>query len=77
LRRLLVAGAAAVFRGLAEFERELIRARTTEGRIRAVVACVRMGRKPSLSPPQRQHAVEMREAGKSYRRSVTCSAYLT
>ena len=54
-----------VLGGLAEFERELIRARTTEGRVRAVAAGVRMGRRPSLSPTQRQHAREMREAGKS------------
>jgi DNA invertase Pin-like site-specific DNA recombinase len=32
-----------VLGGLAEFERELIRARTTEGRIRAAAAGVRMG----------------------------------
>jgi DNA invertase Pin-like site-specific DNA recombinase len=54
-----------VLGGLAEFERELIRARTTEGRVRAVAAGVRMGRRPKLSPPQRQHAMELREAGKS------------
>jgi DNA invertase Pin-like site-specific DNA recombinase len=54
-----------VLGGLAEFERELIRARTSEGRVRAVAAGVRMGRRPSLSPTQRQHAVEMRQAGKS------------
>jgi hypothetical protein len=38
-----------------------LRARTTEGRIRAVTAGVRMG----LSPTQRAHALAMREAGKS------------
>ena len=54
-----------VLGGLAEFERELIRVRTTEGRVRAVAAGVRMGRKPSLSPTQCAHAVEMREAEKS------------
>jgi DNA invertase Pin-like site-specific DNA recombinase len=54
-----------VLGGLAEFERELIRARTTEGRVRAVAAGVRMGRRPSLSPTQRQHAIELRDAGKS------------
>jgi DNA invertase Pin-like site-specific DNA recombinase len=54
-----------VLGGLAEFERELIRARTTEGRVRAVAAGVRMGRRPSLSPTQRAHAREMRGAGKS------------
>jgi DNA invertase Pin-like site-specific DNA recombinase len=54
-----------VLGGLAEFERELIRARTSEGRVRAVAAGVRMGRKPSLSHTQRHHAMEMRSAGKS------------
>jgi DNA invertase Pin-like site-specific DNA recombinase len=54
-----------VLGGLAEFERELIRVRTTEGRVRAVAAGVRMGRRPKLSPPQRAHAIELREAGKS------------
>jgi DNA invertase Pin-like site-specific DNA recombinase len=54
-----------VLGGLAEFERELIRARTSEGRVRAVAAGVRMGRKPSLSHTQRHHAIEMRQSGKS------------
>jgi DNA invertase Pin-like site-specific DNA recombinase len=54
-----------VLGGLAEFERELIWAHTTEGRVRAVAAGVRMGRRPSLSPTRRAHAREMREAGKS------------
>ena len=35
--------------GLAEFERELIKARTSEGRARAKLAGVRMGRKPKLA----------------------------
>jgi DNA invertase Pin-like site-specific DNA recombinase len=54
-----------VLGGLAEFERDLIRARTTEGRVRAVAADVRRGRRPKLSPTQRAHAREMRKAGKS------------
>ena len=37
-----------VLGGLAEFERELIRARTGEGRERAKAKGVRMGRKPKL-----------------------------
>jgi DNA invertase Pin-like site-specific DNA recombinase len=40
--------------GLAEFERELIRARTTEGRERAKAKGVVMGRKPKLTHHQRQ-----------------------
>ena len=41
-----------VLGGLAEFERELIKARTSEGRERAKKAGVRMGRKPILTPHQ-------------------------
>jgi DNA invertase Pin-like site-specific DNA recombinase len=41
-----------VLGGLAEFERELIKARTTEGRERAKRAGVKMGRKPLLTPHQ-------------------------
>jgi DNA invertase Pin-like site-specific DNA recombinase len=43
-----------VLGGLAEFERELIRARTGEGRARAVARGVKMGRKPKLTPHQRK-----------------------
>jgi DNA invertase Pin-like site-specific DNA recombinase len=42
-----------VLGGLAEFERELIRARTTEGRERAKAKGVVMGRKPKLVHRQR------------------------
>jgi DNA invertase Pin-like site-specific DNA recombinase len=52
-----------VLGGLAEFERELIRARTGEGRERAKARGVRMGRKPKLTPHQRQEAVSRRAAG--------------
>jgi DNA invertase Pin-like site-specific DNA recombinase len=45
-----------VLGGLAEFERELIRARTGEGRKRAVANGVKLGRKPTLTPHQRQEA---------------------
>ena len=41
----------AVLGGLAEFERDLIRARTGEGRERAKERAVKMGRKPKLTPP--------------------------
>jgi DNA invertase Pin-like site-specific DNA recombinase len=41
-----------VLGGLAEFERELIRARTSEGRRRAVEAGVQLGRRSSLSAYQ-------------------------
>jgi DNA invertase Pin-like site-specific DNA recombinase len=47
-----------VLAGLAEFERELIRARTGEGRARAKAKGVRFGRPPSLSPHQRKEAMQ-------------------
>ena len=41
-----------VIGGIAQFERELIESRTSEGRERARRAGVKMGRKPILSPHQ-------------------------
>ena len=52
-----------VLGGLAEFERELIRTRTGEGRQRAVARGVVMGRRPKLTPHQRREAIARREAG--------------
>src|SRR3954471_5816077 len=52
-----------VLGGLAEFERELIRTRTGEGRERAKARGVVLGRKPKLSPHQRREAMARREAG--------------
>ncbi len=52
-----------VLGGLAEFERELIRSRTGEGRQRAKARGVVMGRKPKLTHQQRQEAIARREAG--------------
>jgi DNA invertase Pin-like site-specific DNA recombinase len=52
-----------VLGGLAEFERELIRSRTSEGRERAKANGVKMGRKPKLTHHQRQEAMARREAG--------------
>ena len=49
--------------GLAEFERELIRARTGEGRERAKARGVRLGRKPKLNPHQRREALARRATG--------------
>jgi len=47
-----------VLGGLAEFERELIRARTGEGRARAIANGVKLGRKPTLTPHQRREAIK-------------------
>jgi DNA invertase Pin-like site-specific DNA recombinase len=52
-----------VLGGLAEFERELIRVRTGEGRARAVARGVKLGRKPKLTPHQQKEAVVRRERG--------------
>jgi len=52
-----------VLGGLAEFERELIKARTGEGRKRAQARGVRFGRKLKLTLHQRQEAIARREAG--------------
>jgi DNA invertase Pin-like site-specific DNA recombinase len=46
-----------VLGGLAEFERELILARTGDGRARAKAKGVKFGRPPSLSPHQRREAI--------------------
>jgi hypothetical protein len=53
-----------VLGGLAEFERDLIRARTSEGRARAVANGVRLGRKPTLTPHRRREAIKRVNAGK-------------
>jgi DNA invertase Pin-like site-specific DNA recombinase len=47
-----------VLGGLAEFERELIRARTGEGRKRAKANGVKFGRPSALTPDQRQEAMQ-------------------
>src|SRR6266478_491670 len=54
-----------VLGGLAEFERELIRARTGEGRARAVESGVRFGRPHKLTPHQRQEALRRLAKGET------------
>jgi DNA invertase Pin-like site-specific DNA recombinase len=54
-----------VFGGLAEFERELIRARAGDGRARAKARGVHMGRPSSLSPHQQREALARRVAGET------------
>jgi DNA invertase Pin-like site-specific DNA recombinase len=56
-----------VLGGLAEFEGELIRARTGEGRARAVARGVKLGRKPKLTPHQRQEVLRRKENGDAVR----------
>ncbi len=60
--------------GLAEFERELIRSRTSEGRERAKARGVKMGRKPKVTDHQKREAIRrcdhgdetLAEIGRSY-----------
>ncbi len=56
-----------VLGGLAEFERELIRARTGEGRKRAIANGVKMGRPPKMTPHQVKEALRRRDAGEPMR----------
>jgi DNA invertase Pin-like site-specific DNA recombinase len=59
-----------VLSGLAEFERELIRARTGEGRERAKARGVKMGRQPKLTPHQRKEALRRRDEGEPIRETA-------
>jgi len=54
-----------VLGGLAEFERELIKARTEEGRKRAQARGIKFGRKLKLTPHQRAEALARRQAGEA------------
>jgi DNA invertase Pin-like site-specific DNA recombinase len=47
-----------ILAGLAEFERELILARTSDGRARAKVRGVKFGRPSALTPHQREEALQ-------------------
>ena len=50
---------------IAEFERDLIRERTGEGRKRAMAAGVKFGRKRKLSEYQRAEAIKRRASGET------------
>lgn len=66
-----------VLGGLAEFERDLIRARTGEGRARAIARGQHMGRRPKLTPHQQAEARARKAAGEAVRevaRSYNVSA---
>ena len=54
-----------VLGGLAEFERSLILARTSEGRARAKARGVHMGRSPKLTHHQRQEVLARLDAGEA------------
>ena len=53
-----------VLGGLARFERDLIRARASEGRERAKARGVKMGRPCKLTPHQQREALRRRERGR-------------
>ena len=53
-----------VLGGLAEFERELIRARTGEGRERAKARGQSIGRPFKLTPHQKHEAIKRRDGGR-------------
>ena len=61
-----------VLGGVAEFERELIRQRTIEGRVRAKAQARRLGRSPALSPFL-QHEARQRVADRESVRAVARS----
>ena len=50
-----------VLGGLAEFERDLLRTRTSEGRERAKARGVKLGRKPKLTEHQKREAIRRRD----------------
>ncbi len=54
-----------IFAGIAEFERDLIRDRTSTGRMAAKIRGVRFGRPAKLNPEQKELAVQLFEEGKS------------
>src|SRR3984893_16237905 len=56
-----------VLAGLAEFERELIRIRTSEGRARTKANGQSLGRRPKLTAHQKQEAIRRRDQGEAVR----------
>ena len=56
-----------ILAGVAEFERELILARTNEGRVRALAEGKRFGRRPKLTKHQAREALKRVEAGEPLR----------
>ena len=62
-----------VLGGLSEFERAPIRARTGEGRARAVARGQKMGRPPKLTPHQQREAIKRRDRGGESLADIGCS----
>jgi DNA invertase Pin-like site-specific DNA recombinase len=61
----LNAAAFTLFSALHQFERELIRSRTGEERVRAIARGVVLGRRPKLTKHQMREATGRREAGET------------
>ncbi len=59
--------------GLAEFERDLIRVRTSEGRERAKAQGVKLGRPPKLAEHQGREAICRRDRDGEPVREIACS----
>lgn len=60
-----------VLGGLAEFERELIRSRTSEGVKRAKARGVKLGRKPTLTLTQQREALDALRSGEATQADLT------
>jgi DNA invertase Pin-like site-specific DNA recombinase len=54
-----------ILAGVAEFERDVIRERTGEGRKRAMANGIKFGRKPKLTAHQQAEAIKRRAAGET------------
>ena len=50
---------------LAEFERSLIKSRTSEGRVKARANGIKFGRKPKLTHHQKLEAIKRRDHGET------------
>jgi DNA invertase Pin-like site-specific DNA recombinase len=64
-----------VLGGLAEFERDLIRARTSEGRERAKARGMKLGRPHKLTPRQRQQILRRKENGEAVRKLSAATTF--
>jgi DNA invertase Pin-like site-specific DNA recombinase len=60
-----MAAVSTLLAAISEFERDLIRERTGEGRKRAQATGIKFGRKPKLSDFQRTEALKRRAAGET------------
>ena len=62
-----------ILAGLAEFERDLIHSRTSEGRARAIARGVKMGPKFKMTPHQIKEAIRRRDRGIETLREIASS----